>query len=78
MLSLAFRAGAVSIQPNVEGRVLAQSELVKTNALATAGLRFVVTQGRWLIVPGAGYTVGRMDQGTMHGMRATLAVRLGG
>jgi hypothetical protein len=77
MLGLGLRAGAVSIQPNVEGRVLVGPELAKTNAMATAGLRLVFSHGLWTIVPGGGYSVGVMDQGDLTGMRATLAIRFG-
>ena len=78
LIGLAFGNGGVSVQPSLETRVVVGQELVKTNALATAGLRLVINRGPWTIVPGGGYTVGHMDQGSLTGIRASLAVRLGG
>jgi hypothetical protein len=78
MLSMSLRAGAVSIQPSVETRVLMQQGLDQPNALATGGLRFVMNRGSWALVPGAGYTIGTMNEGSLRGFRATLALRVGG
>jgi hypothetical protein len=78
LAGLSIGSGSFSVQPSLEGRVVVGPELIKTNGLATAGLRFVINRGSWTIVPGGGYTVGRMDQGSLTGMRGTLAVRFGG
>lgn len=76
--SLALRVGPVSIQPSLEGRALYQEGLDKPAALATGGLRLVVNNGIWAIVPGVGYTAGTMNEGSVRGFRGTLALRVGG
>lgn len=77
LIGLAIGGRTVSVQPTLEGRVVAGQELAKTNAMATAGLRFVINRGAWSIVPGAAYTYGHMDLGSLSGVRATLAARIG-
>jgi hypothetical protein len=78
MLSLGLRAGVVSIQPSLETRVLYQEGLDKPDALATGGLRLVVNRGGLSFVPGVGYTAGTMNEGSLRGFRATVALRVGG
>jgi len=78
LFGLAIGGGTVSVQPSIETRLVVGQELLKTNAMATAGLRIVINRGMWTIVPGGGYTYGRMDQGSLMGLRGTLAVRVGG
>lgn len=77
LVGLSIGSGSFSVQPSLEGRAVVGQELLKTNVLATAGLRFVLNRGLWTIVPGGGYTYGHMDQGSLTGLRGTLAVRFG-
>lgn len=71
----------VVIEPSLEGRVWTQDSL-PASYMGTAGVGLNVEMGGYAISPFAGYTFGRIGEplqnASLTGFRATLAIRLGG
>ena len=76
------------VEPSVEGRVWTQAVppgtagSIPASYMGTVGLRFNYDFGMYAITPFVGYTAGTIGSvdgnASMTGMRATLAIRLGG
>lgn len=78
LLAFGVRApGDVRVEPSVETRFWMQEKAVGS-FMTTLGLRFVVARGKWMAVPGFGFSMGSMEGATLTGMRATLGFRFGG
>lgn len=88
-VAVAFHApSGMVIEPSVEGRVWTQSQLdptlgaIPTSYMGTAGVRLNWDFGGYAVSPFVGYTVGQIGSAagasSMTGLRATLAIRLGG
>lgn len=77
LMGLALRAGAVSIEPSLEGRFWSQQGS-DASWMGTVGTRFNMSRGAWAIVPGVYYSIGAMEEASLSGLRASLGIRLGG
>lgn len=77
LMGLALRAGAVSIEPSLEGRFWSQQGS-DASWMGTVGTRFNMSHGAWAIVPGVYYSIGAMEEASLSGLRASLGIRLGG
>lgn len=77
LMGLAIRAGAVSIEPSVEGRVWTQDGS-DMSWMSTLGTRFNISRGVWSVVPGVYYSLGAMESASLSGLRGSLGIRIGG
>lgn len=84
MLLVAIPAGAITLEPSVEGRMLSRASDGTTTPgdnrgrMGTAGLRARWALGPLQVMPGAAYSVGRLEGYDLRGWRAMLTVRAGG
>jgi hypothetical protein len=77
LVALAFRAATtVSVEPSLETRVWTQQGS-KMSYLGTVGTRLTLNRGGWAIVPGVGFSMGKMETASLTGLRGTLGIRLG-
>jgi len=83
-VSYALTVGRASIEPNVEARSWAQQDAA-TSFLTTVGVRSQLDAGGFTLMPGVGYSLGRVaaqDPGgadvtaRLRGFHATLTIRL--
>lgn len=83
-VSYGINVGSALIEPNVETRVWVQ-EGASTSLLATIGVRSQLYVGGFAVLPGVGYSLGRVAAQDLNGLRttasltgihATLAVRV--
>ena len=83
-VSYGINVGSTLIEPNVETRVWVQ-EGASTSLLATIGVRSQLDVGGFAVLPGVGYSLGRVAAEDLNGLRttasltgfhATLAIRL--
>ena len=78
LLGFGVRAmGSTSLEPSIEARVWTQ-EKAKTSFLTNIGLRLSIPRGRFMVVPGFGFSLGAMEGASLTGFRGTLGMRLGG
>jgi hypothetical protein len=83
-LSYGIHIGSALFEPNVETRVWVQ-EGASTSLAATIGVRAELDAGRFAVLPGIGYSLGRVaaqdatglrTTATLTGLHATLAIRV--
>jgi hypothetical protein len=72
-VSYGINVGSALVEPNVETRVWVQ-EGASTSLLATIGVRSQLYVGGFAVLPGVGYSLGRVAAQDLNGLRTTASL----